>query len=533
MIDVAIVGAGLSGLSLACELHAMGMRVQVYEARHRTGGRILTDRSAPGAAIDLGGSWYWPDTEPRMTALVQALGLASLAQPDVGEVLTLADVNEGPKVMDVQGVHGGARRLHGGMQVLMDALRHRLPEGTVHTACPVHQVRDLHEAVELSFQGALPARMPVRARHVVITLPPRLADGLGYSPPLPETLRQAMQAVPTWMALEAKVARRFQQPFWLQHGHSGSAFSSHLQSVLRENWDASDTQGAALAGFCAIPAGARPAFSKSMPLLADSQWAQWFGGEVHSQAADDTLVMLDWAQERQTCSALDLADGITSPPQADPALRRPHWGGRLLFGGTETAKVASGHMEGALESTARVLEWLRPTVTRTVDAATQAWRETLQHFHQWTALERQGAMPRYEQHIHHWLSRQDSEHVTQRAIVATAEQTYTQALEWLARIEALPATPNGAVEPLAKEILGGFAGFSKHLVAQALAFNARSCALSNFEHEHRPDADYLRAITLDLAAAWREFALATHDLLDARQRARQLAPTPPTLTALH
>jgi monoamine oxidase len=40
-----------------------------------------------------------------------------------------------------------------------------------------------------------------------------------------------------------------------------------------------------------------------------------------------------------------------------------------------------------------------------------------------------------------------------------------------------------------------------------LCFNASSCAVSNFPQEHRIDADSLRAITHDLAAAWREFAV--------------------------
>jgi monoamine oxidase len=310
-------------------------------------------------------------------------------------------------------------------------------------------------------------------------------------------------------------------------GKSGSAFSSHLQSALRENWDASDRDGAALAAFCAIPAGARTAFARSMPLLADSQWGQWFGTEVHTQATEGELLYQDWAQEPWTCSALDLADGMSTPPQADPLLRRPHWAGRLHFAGTETARVAAGHLEGALESIARVAELLRPAAgakgASAASGSSAAWPQTMQAFHAWTAQAREGAMPRYQQHLHHWLSRQDGDRVTQRAVVATAEQTYSEALAWLSGIEQVPLDVGAAQTPLAKGMIEGFSGFSKQLVEQALAFNARSCALSNFAQEHHPDADYLQAITLDLAAAWREFALASHDLFEARQQSARAA----------
>ena len=129
-------------------------------------------------------------------------------------------------------------------------------------------------------------------------------------------------------------------------------------------------------------------------------------------------------------------------------------------------------------------------------------------------------MPRYRQHLNQMLSRQDRDRVTQRAVLAAVEQTYTRALEQLARLDvyvAPPATPEQDV--FTPKVLKAFSGFSKSLVDEALAFNAASCALSNFDEEHHPSGDYLRAITADLAAAWMEFAWATNDLLHTRSPA--------------
>lgn len=53
---VIVIGAGVSGLAAAHDLHAQGIEVIVLEARDRLGGRVCTDHSL-GAPVDLGASW--------------------------------------------------------------------------------------------------------------------------------------------------------------------------------------------------------------------------------------------------------------------------------------------------------------------------------------------------------------------------------------------------------------------------------------------------------------------------------------------
>ena len=73
-VDVLVVGAGLSGLMAARRLQAQGLTVQVLEARHRIGGRMVSTTTPSGAVVDLGGQWGGA-THHRFAALVEELGL--------------------------------------------------------------------------------------------------------------------------------------------------------------------------------------------------------------------------------------------------------------------------------------------------------------------------------------------------------------------------------------------------------------------------------------------------------------------------
>ncbi|WP_109519443.1 flavin monoamine oxidase family protein [Mycolicibacter heraklionensis] len=70
---VAVVGAGLSGLTAARELHRAGVDVLVLEAADRLGGRAMTETSALGSRVDLGGQWIGHDHH-RIKALASELG---------------------------------------------------------------------------------------------------------------------------------------------------------------------------------------------------------------------------------------------------------------------------------------------------------------------------------------------------------------------------------------------------------------------------------------------------------------------------
>lgn len=353
MLDTAIVGGGLCGVMLARSQHRRGGVVGLFEARERLGGRILSVSAGSGLALDLGPTWFWPDTQPLISSLVAELKLADMPQHDDGSMLHLADPDKTPERVVGKKVHEGARRLQCGMAQLIDALAADLPPGTVHLNHVLTDIFDRGDHVTLAF-AASDHIVEINARHVVLAVPPRvLEQQVRFEPDLDEVTRETMRSADTWMAAQAKVVIAYDRAFWREAGHSGNAFVTHEQAVVGEIFDACDGDAAraALGGFLALSPELRTSFSAGLPLLIDSQMTQVFGtalgeGEQHYQ---------DWAAEPYTCSVRDRTSARTEHADvANPMLRRVHWNGKLYLGGSETASRGAGYLEGALEAARRI-----------------------------------------------------------------------------------------------------------------------------------------------------------------------------------
>lgn len=135
--DVIVIGAGLSGLIAARDLHRAGVDVLVLEAADRIGGRAMSVTTTLGSRVDLGGQWVGHDHH-RLVALADELGTTRYPM-HTGTLPTIIDgprrvAPTAPAVLLAFAALAGLGALSltpaGSNTVTLDRLVRRIPNGT-------------------------------------------------------------------------------------------------------------------------------------------------------------------------------------------------------------------------------------------------------------------------------------------------------------------------------------------------------------------------------------------------------------------
>jgi monoamine oxidase len=355
---IVIVGGGLAGLVAAWRLQQRGVRdIVLFEARAHLGGRIQSIDGGGGTVdpalaaldrFDLGPTWFWPRIQPELDRLVEELGLERFAQFDSGAMLVERSPHEAPLRMPGYASEPPSMRLVGGAGALIAALMQRIVPGCVRAG---HTVRGMHRAdgsVELGVEGPSGELTTWHADHVLLALPPRLAERrIAFDPPLQPALARCWRETPTWMAPHAKYVAVYDTPFWREQGLSGAARSGH--GPMTEIHDASMPGGsAALFGFLGVPARVRQGVADDvLRAHCRAQLGRLFGEQAAGPQAD---ALRDWARDPLTAAEED-QDAVAHHAAAPPTGARDGvWQGCLTGIGSEWSAQFTGYLAGAVDA---------------------------------------------------------------------------------------------------------------------------------------------------------------------------------------
>ena len=350
-VDTLIIGGGISGIYAAYLLSQKNKSFVVLEARERMGGRILSPEHQ-GLYCDLGPSWYWPDINPKMAHLIQALGLKGYRQFEEG--MGRYQIPNGA-VHTVRGypMQPPCWRLCGGMMALITKLCAHIPDHAIRLNHPVCEI-EKNPGGALVSVGELEKEPWARfdTNKVILALPPRLAAAtILFTPDLSHNLTQAMLSIGTWMAGQAKFCALYEEPFWRQTGLSGHGFSE--RGPLGEIHDGSNNGAGpyGLTGFLGIPAVQRSHEQRLTEAIL-SQLAMIYGKPAAQATA---FFYKDWARERFTATQYDQPPMYQHPYYHPPTGQTSIWDGTIHFAGTETADEHGGYLEGALNAAERAV----------------------------------------------------------------------------------------------------------------------------------------------------------------------------------
>jgi monoamine oxidase len=328
----------LAGVSLGmARLDAMAKRVPLEEPWTARRAKAWDARSAA----------HWIDTatvpardgQGLLAAAVRGLFNCDPAEVSLLHVLYLIRSANG--LNRLLSVEGGYQqdRVTGGAQTMANRVAAELGDALL-LERPVRAITQDGSGVVVRGDGA-----EVRARRVIVAIPPTLSGHLTYEPQLPVDRALLVQSMPAGSIL--KVSVMYDEPFWRTDGLNGQSLAT--TSPIEMTLDASPRSGVpgVLAAFGFGPyartLGALDADERRR-LVLDALVTRFGARAAHPAHYEE----IDWAEERWTrgCFMAHMPPGVLT--QFGRALRAPV--GRIHWAGSETATVSHGSIDGAIRS---------------------------------------------------------------------------------------------------------------------------------------------------------------------------------------
>jgi monoamine oxidase len=264
------------------------------------------------------------------------------AEPrDLSLLHVLFYTRSGQSLEILTATEGGAQqdRFVGGSQLVSLRMAEELGEA-VRLSSPVRRIAYGDEGVTVEADG-----VSVRARRVIVAVPPALAGRIEYDPPLPGLRDQLTQRMPQGTVVKCMAV--YDEPFWRADGLSGQALSDETPArVVFDNTPQSGSPGVLLGfleGDGARHWGARSAAERREAVV--SGFARLFGDRARRP---EQFVERVWADEEWTRGCYGCYMPTGGWTSYGRALREPI--GPIHWAGAEVATVWNGYMDGAVRS---------------------------------------------------------------------------------------------------------------------------------------------------------------------------------------
>ncbi len=337
MEEVIIIGGGLTGLTISYQLKKRDIRSKILEAQNRLGGRIETVLGKQNTPMEMGATWFSKEHQ-NLQYLLNELSLGYFEQFNAGISLYDTSPHAPPQQYFVPPNTHSAYRIKGGTYSVVKALAKEIGEENIVLNTEIVSLENKDNYVEITDLFA----NTFRAKQVIIAIPPQLIAGnIRFIPILPSSINQLMQKTQTWMSGSIKFSVEYQKAFWKGAGFSGSVFSQ--SGLVAEIYDHSNFEETrfALKGFLNSEALSYTFEERKEKVIA--QIKNYFGNQARNFVSYHDKVWNDKFIQHNKGSVL--------PPHYNnghPLFEQNYMDQKLLITGTETSKLFSGYMEGAI-----------------------------------------------------------------------------------------------------------------------------------------------------------------------------------------
>ncbi|WP_298534630.1 FAD-dependent oxidoreductase [uncultured Algibacter sp.] len=336
-----IIGAGVSGLTSAYQLLQQGETdFLVLEGRHRIGGRIFTEND-----IDLGATWFQGYHE-NLIRFMKELNIQKFNQYSEGRNILVYNSMAPAHYFETDQTQSSAFRMAGGSNLLIKALANSIKDKIV-LDTTVSSIIEQPNHVKI-----VAGKQEFLSKNVIVTLPPKLAVQLEYSPRLPKELTEVMDKTHTWMSNAIKVCISFNTPFWRAHDLSGTIIGQI--GPVTELYDHTNSNQTVFSLMGFVNEGLRDVSHEDRKETILLYLQKYLGNEIRNYIG---YVEKDWSQDKFT-NCQTIKSTYMLPQYGNQMFDAFYMNDKLLFSGTETSPVYGGYLEGAIYSGIRAAKYV-------------------------------------------------------------------------------------------------------------------------------------------------------------------------------